>query len=57
MPKQPDKPAEPDPTAAAMQAFLERKKAAQAGGGLPKPGENVDRKEKPRAKPQMRRRP
>jgi hypothetical protein len=56
MSKQPDKPAE-DPTAAAMRAFLERKKAAQAGGGLPKPGANVDKKEKPRVKPQMRRRP
>lgn len=57
MSKQPDQPAAEDPTAAAMRAFLERKKAEKAGGGPPKPGENVDRKEKPRVKPKMRRRP
>ena len=57
MSKQPEKPADEDATAAAMRAFLERKKAAQHGAGLPKPGENVERKEKPRVKPKIRRRP
>lgn len=57
MSKQPDKSAEEDATAAAMRAFLEKKKAARHGGGPPKPGENVERKDKPRVKPKMRRRP
>jgi hypothetical protein len=57
MSKPADKPADEDATAAAMRAFLERKKAERAGGGLPKPGEIVERKDKPRVKPKMRRRP
>ncbi len=57
MARKPEKPAPEDPTAAAMRIYLERKKADQAGGGPPKVNENMGRKEKPRVKPKIRRRP
>jgi hypothetical protein len=56
MPKSPADPPE-DPNLAAFRAILARKKAAQSDG--PKPGPTMDKakRQKPRPKERMRRRP
>jgi hypothetical protein len=55
MPKKPTPPAE-DPNLAGMRAILEKKKQAKAAAEVAKPTD-LTHKQKPRVKPQMRRRP
>ncbi len=55
MSKKPEEPAK-DPTLAGFRAILEQKKKSKAAAEALKPS-NLTQKQKPRAKPQMRRRP
>ena len=56
MTKSPEEPA-PDPNLAGFRAILEQKKQRQAAAEALKPQNLGPKKQKPRAKPQMRRRP
>ncbi len=55
MPKKPEPPAQ-DPNLEGFRAILEKKKQAKAAAEVAKPAD-LTHKQKPRAKPQMRRRP
>ncbi|NOT07742.1 MAG: hypothetical protein HOP28_05975 [Gemmatimonadales bacterium] len=55
--KPPATPPAVDPNAAGFQAILARKKAERTKAELAKPNADMTKAQKPRVKPQMRRRP